>query len=83
MVKLHDVMLIIIAISALFGASSVLKRKEPAPYVDQYDRWEMRLNRSEAERVVDILIASGNYSDLPDIFELEDGRVQICAMRGE
>jgi len=50
---------------------------------DPYDRLEMSLSRDLAERVMDILIASGNYDDLPDIVDLGEGRVVLIALRGD
>ena len=48
---------------------------------DPYDRFVMNMDRRHAERVMDIMIASGGYADLPDIVDLEDGRVEIIALR--
>ena len=71
--------------NGLAGAAPVLPAEQVIEIIkhdpDPYDRFVMNMDRRHAERVMDIMIASGGYADLPDIVDLEDGRVEIIALR--
>ena len=82
---------ILAALAIALLAQSVFAEEiaQPAePYVieivkrgSDIDTIALALNRRQAEHVVDILIASGNYAGLPDIIELREGRCEIKARR--